>query len=106
MGTHDESARPDWGSDRFNGDAPTGERCGKFGGLGRGEVMKGCTTRTGWWMVIPALTLAVWLAAMGAVAWHSLGRRTSRIGEKLVRLVTNRVRAAQNSTAPDAGPSR
>ncbi len=55
-------------------------------------------------MAIPVLTLAVWLFAVGAVAWHGLGRRTNRIGEILVRLVTNRGRAAQKPTVPDAGP--
>ncbi len=58
-------------------------------------------SRIGWVIVIPAMALAVWLISATSVAWRGLGRRSGRIGNYLVRTLTDRNREPGN---PPAGP--
>ena len=63
-------------------------------------------SRAGWWIAIPALILAVWLVGVErgrlAAGWAP---DQSRIGERLVRLVTGRgQRPRRFRRRSDAGP--
>ena len=62
--------------------------------------------RARWIVAIPGLTLTIWLAAVSSVAWHGLGHAKTRIGNRLVQMITRRGPEAGEFEVIPSGPMR